>query len=245
MISSRKKSCGFERSRRYGFTLLELLLAFSLAILIFGMIWELLRLYSGHYYLAERKVTRSQLIRSLAELLDDDLMSAIQDPILPLAPFQTGQARFVRRFGLRGNATSLQIDVVEPDAQSTVADAEENRRYATGMSTAKGIQVPELKTIIYEFVSPGALEKTGSKFSINVSSQATDGSALVGSLSAPDGSKTEPQEQFGTLARRYGLSRQELDFETPTPSEEKKENVDPTGGSELVGSLTAPPEASR
>ncbi len=246
MIRMEKKSC-VVRLRRHGFTLLELLLAFSLAILIFGMIWELLRLYSGHYYLAERKVAHSQLIRSLAELLDDDLMSAIQDPIMPLAPFQVGQSRFVRRFGLRGNATSLQIDVVEPDPQTTFADAEENRRYTTGMSTIKGIQVPELKTIIYTFVSPGALEETQ-----DVSSDVSGGTALVGSLSSPGEMNSDSgemnsdsREQFGTLARRYGLSRQELDFETPTPSEEQKENADPTGGSEFVGSLAAPPEASQ
>lgn len=249
------KGAGPAYRRNGGFTLLELLLALGLAILVFSMIWELLHLYSGHYYLAERKVARSQLIRSLAELLDDDLMSAIQDPILPLDSFQAKQSRFVRRFGLRGDATSLQIDVVEPDVQTTVADSEENRRYATGMSSVKGIQVPELKTIIYEFVSPGTLQKTQDD-----SSQIASGSTLVGSLSTPPGQtdsldfevsplppdgSNEALQRFASLSQRYGLSRQELDFETPTATEKGSIQTDPTGGSSLIGSLTTPPDISQ
>ena len=196
---------------RRGLTLLEVLLVLALLTTILGVVWQLVSIYSRHYEIGEKRMARTQLVRSISQILTDDLCSAVQDPIHPQMASDAG-ADAIRRFGLRGDSTTLAIDVVEPNLLNDGATVEENRSYASTGGKPKGAQVPELKTIFYEFTPMGARE----------------GAA-----------------EAGGYVHKFGLSRRELDFETPEGEEEPTpEEVIAGGGSLVIGSLSAPPQSS-
>ena len=232
------------------------------------MIWGIMRVYSRNYLTNERKISRSQLVRAVAQMLNDDLSDAVQDPI---QPFEAGEgAEFVRRFGLRGNSTSIQIDVVQPNPFVIAADTK-NTSTGTGITflnrmpaseeTASSLpQVPELKTIFYEFVPMNAREESGKRGqseSGGNSGSEMAGQGITGSLQTPDVGTTPGGGQLALpgmdnrpLVQKYGLSRRELDFETPEgPVEEIPDSTfdafdNELGGSALVGSLTSTPSLS-
>ncbi|MDO5582283.1 MAG: hypothetical protein Q4G69_14250 [Planctomycetia bacterium] len=195
------------QSRSFAFTLLETLLVLSLMVFIMGIIWGMMRLYSGNYLATEKRVSRAQLVRSIAEMLRDDLDAAIQDPIHPLLEKSQGSVP-IRRFGLRGTSRSVQFDAVQNTPFLSLESPKEKER-------KKG-QVPELKTIIYEFIPPYEREKKKiSSESPDPSLDAVSGSQMVGSLQAvPENSGLNSSSEMEPLVRKYGLSRRELDFET-------------------------------
>lgn len=254
-----------------GFTLLELLIVLLLmATLLVGMS-SIVRLFSRNYAANERRVGRAQLARSISQMLSDDLGAAVQDPILSVGVDPTRQ--YVRHFGLRGDSRSLQIDVVQPSSFVPTADATENRRImAGGEKNGKSKQVPELKTIFYEFVPlndvqklPGESTDDSSPLTSIVSAGGADlGSSLAGSLArtadaATDGldaSETDESTLFWDglrpFAQKFGLSRRELDYETPDEDSEESATQgftftgDEAGAdvSALAGSLAFAPDAS-
>lgn len=243
-------------------TLLEILLVLVLMALLFGLIWGMISLYSRHYLTGERRVSRAQLVRSISQTLADDLGAAVQDPIHPMHERDDGESVFIRRFGLRGDADSLAIDVVEPNLFAETATLAENRAAAAGGNRSKKAQVPELKTIFYEFVPLNARENDGDD------SDAADlsdtfgagpgGSTVIGSLQTPSGAPGVPgafenSESLGEPVRKYGLSRRELDFESPDEEADGAASDDPADddfadnspdGSKVIGSLSAPPVSS-
>lgn len=240
-------------------TLLEILLVLVLMALLFGLIWGMISLYSRHYLTGERRVGRAQLVRSISQTLADDLGAAVQDPIHPMHERDDGESVFIRRFGLRGDADSLAIDVVEPNLFAETATLAENRAAAAGGNRSKKAQVPELKTIFYEFVPLNAQEKDGNDSDASGLSDALGagpgGSTLIGSLQTPSGAPGafENSESFGEPVRKYGLSRRELDFESPDEEADGAASDDPAAddfaddspdGSKLIGSLGAPPVSS-
>jgi len=281
----------FFRRPRAGFTLLEILLALALIAVLLAGVSAITSLYSRNYTTTERRVSRAQLARSISQMLSEDLGAAVQDPIQAVA--DDPNRRFIRRFGLRGDSRSLQIDVVQPNLFATTATPEENRRVAEGGSKSpESRQVPELKTIFYEFVPLNALEpldgeENAATAELDAAFDAeTGGSELTGSLSTPAGAtgldgevgavdeygasldgttgtiadgiftSADGTTTFRPLTRKFGLSRRELDFETPIPGAEVATVDDPFGEYEaaaeegravstLTGSLSAPPDASQ
>lgn len=255
-----KRSSSFHSAERAAFTLLEILLVLALmAVLLVGLS-SMIQLFSRHYNANERRVSRAQLARSISQMLSDDLGAAVQDPIQDVPNDPSRQ--FVRHFGLRGDSRSLQIDVVQPSSFAILADAEENRRVmAGGDKTASVRQVPELKTIFYEFVPINALRDQDAPPPTASSTSSEDGSALAGSLQGAAGtieaivgesSQTLYWDGFRPLVQKYGLSRRELDYETPededadaaqTSSQAENEPFNPDE-SRLSGSLTSPPSSA-
>ena len=281
----------FFRRSFAGFTLLEILLALALIAVLLAGVSAITSLYSRNYTTTERRVSRAQLARSISQMLSEDLGAAVQDPIQAVA--DDPNRRFIRRFGLRGDSRSLQIDVVQPNLFATTATPEENRRVAEGGSKSpESRQVPELKTIFYEFVPLNALEPLdGEQDAATAELDAafeteTGGSSLTGSLSTPGGATGADgafgaEDEYGAsldgttgtiadgiftsadgtttvrpLTRKFGLSRRELDFETPIPGAEVASVDDPLAEYEaaaeegravstLTGSLSAPPDASQ
>ncbi len=136
--------------RRSGYTLLELLIVMGLMLVLISMIWSLIRIYSSYYVSGTRRIERSQLVRSLSQLLNDDLGAAIQDPIHPLSPSEAADD-VVRRFGLLGANESLRIDVIQINPLDFSAEATTTRRAAVGPVQDVKMQAPELKTIFYDF----------------------------------------------------------------------------------------------
>ena len=281
----------FSRRPLAGFTLLEILLALALIAVLLAGVSAITSLYSRNYTSTERRVSRAQLARSISQMLSEDLGAAVQDPIQAVEDDPNRQ--FIRRFGLRGDSRSLQIDVVQPNLFATTATPEENRRVAEGGSkSAESRQVPELKTIFYEFVPLNALEplddeQTAATDELDAAfGEETGGSELAGSLSTPPGANgfdgafgpegetaatldgatgtiadgifvsADGTTTFRPLTRKFGLSRRELDFETPIPGAEVAAVDDSLAEyeaaaeegravSELTGSLSAPPDASQ
>ena len=151
------KTLAWQRSHR-GFTLIEVLIVMGLLVVIFGAIWGIVETFSKSFTRGEMRAERSQLVRSLSQLVTDDLGCAIQDP---LHPARESNSNTVRRFGLSGSNTSMRIDVMQINP------------FRTGNMTVQyGVQAPELKTVYYDFA-----------------------------MYSPSGG---------------GLTRRELDFETPT-----------------------------
>lgn len=175
---------------RRGMTLLEILIALSLMVVLLGFVWGMVTLFSTDYLAGEKRVSRAQLVRSVSQMLSDDLGAAVQDPIHRL-PGSSEETYFIRRFGLRGDATSLQIDVVQPNLLVETATLAENRAAAGSSSKPARPQVPELKTVFYEFTAPNAVERHPSG-------------------GGPGGTAPTP-------VRKYGLSRRELSYEAPEP----------------------------
>lgn len=265
-------------SARKGFTLLEMLIVLVLVVVLLGGLAALIRVFTNSYYADERRVGRAQLARSISQMLEEDLGSAVQDPIQNVT--EDANRQFIRHFGLRGDARSLQIDVVQPSLFASTATASENKRVLSGGDKSPASrQVPELKTIFYEFVPINAVEETESEQTDPNSSAAgtTDGADLGSTLSGSLSGATDPTAAAalgydslggvnglvdgtfldGTkpLAQKFGLSRRELDYETPDEQENEQTvdaalgfgaQIDPETGavdSTLAGSLTTPPDA--
>ena len=170
-----------------GFTLLELLVSMGLLMTLVAMLWALIQLYANYFAAGTHRAERSQLVRSISQLMGEDLGAAIQDPVHTLSDPMFGDDS-VRRFGLSGNSTSLRIDVVQinPTANFKNESSEagysfNNSRQAVFGPVYHGQKVPELKTVYYDFVS----------------------------LSAPMNSSNTGNNL------QPGLTRRELSFETP------------------------------
>jgi len=189
MIAQPNRSLTFPAAilNRRAFTLLEVLIVLGLLVVILGAIWGIVEMFQRSFVRGETRAERSTLVRSLSQLVTDDLCCAIQDPLHPAREPNTSA---VRRFGLSGTNTSMRIDVLQINP------------FRTGATTTQyGVEAPELKTVYYDYV-----------------------------LMSPTGG---------------GLTRRELDFETPTggmPSHNTSANMsddpDTLGTQSAIGSET-------
>lgn len=192
-------------------------------------LWSMLGVYRDLYAKGEEKAEQSQLVRSLAQILTDDLNSAIQDPATAVPKSGRGQTS-ARRFGLFGTDSFMRIDVLQippfPVGPSS-ASGEMELSTEVGMGTGtgivagtgdetgdetdagtdvdggfaangrrggRGLQAPELRTVYYTFVDPAYSAMNSEEL-----------------LSTEEPMQTEEPEM------RPGLTREELDFETPDP----------------------------
>jgi len=142
-----------------GFTLLELLVSLGLFVVLLSVLWNVVSLFTRTQDQGTRLAEKSQLVRSLAQLLEDDLRAAIQDPIHPSAEPLVGDDD-VRRFGLSGTVRTLRIDVIEIDPFASPVPAGQRRAAAAmGDVTLSEPRVPELKTVFYEMRSEGLFRR--------------------------------------------------------------------------------------
>lgn len=150
-------------SRSHAFTLLELLAGLALMVVFLALLWGILATYTKNQQRGVLLGERSQIVRSISQLLTDDLGAAIQDPVHPHKEAPGGDDS-VRRFGLYGDATTLRIDMVEvnPFAPTLTREAAP-RQAAMGDVGPVESRVPELKTVYYDFRGPrgGSLKSSG------------------------------------------------------------------------------------
>lgn len=138
------------------FTLLELLVVLALFVALLGILWNVIALFTRSQTQGQRLAERSQMVRSLAQLFEDDLRAAIQDPIHPHV-FEPGDDD-IRRFGLSGSPQSLRIDVIEINP---FASSELGQQQAAIFGEGLPIQAKatELKTVFYEFRPESGLSR--------------------------------------------------------------------------------------
>ncbi len=145
------------RSKRRGFTLLEVLLGMVLSIALMTGLWASLNLYMKIFRSGHLQVEQSQLIRGVLTKLSVELRATVvphkreeratavgtQSDSTALAP----SARFdsSRCCGLRGDAHRIEIDLVEPLAKAPRTNAFDDP-LATKQNTPV---VPELTTVAY------------------------------------------------------------------------------------------------
>ena len=148
-------------------------------------------IYTRLFESGRAKTEQSQLARALLQTLTDDLRSAIQDATTKprLGKAGTGGATTVRRFGLFGSATELRFDALQITCEQSLPVATEES--PPDADRASMPQVPELRTIVYTFVPP------------------------------LDPNEETESEDTGLLEEAVpldlpGLTRRELDFETPS-----------------------------
>ena len=140
-----------------GLTLLELLVSLALFVVLLSILWNVVSLFTLTQDQGTRLAEKSQLVRSLSQLLEDDLRAAIQDPIHPLKEPLVGNDD-VRRFGLSGTSRSLRVDVIAINPFATPTPAGQRRTAAMG-DVASDPKVPELKTVFYEMRSDGLFRR--------------------------------------------------------------------------------------
>ena len=146
------------RSNRAGFTLLEMLITLMAGALLLGCLWSLLGMYSRMFNAGNTKAGSAQLLIGLTQQMTDDLHNAIQDGSMMRSDTQGA----VRRFGIFGDAHTLQIDVVATAWPRDTA-------VPVGAGAAYGPEGPmipqahELRTVRYSFVDPATAAQAGSE----------------------------------------------------------------------------------
>ncbi len=141
-----------------GLTLLELLVSLGLFVVLLSVLWNVVSLFTRTQDQGTRLAERSQLVRSLSQLLEDDLRAAIQDPIHPSVEKLSGDDD-VRRFGLNGTTHTLRVDVIEIDPFADPTASGERRVAAMGDVSPSAPRVPELKTVFYEMRPAGLFRR--------------------------------------------------------------------------------------
>ncbi len=177
------------RERSRGFTLLEVLISSLLMTLVLATLWEVFHVYSRLFETGGIQARQARLVSALQRLFTDDLESAIEDSP---RPNEASAGSSVRRFGLQGSAHTLRVDVLQmlPDDQLPAGQDSSS----LGQASASRPQVPELRTVVYRFV--------GRRHSLGESLR--EDATPSGNESSPEGSLPRP-----------GLTRWEIDFETP------------------------------
>ena len=144
-----------------GFTLVEMLLATALSIVLLLALWATFDIFTKLFEKGQARVERAQLCRALMEQISDDLRAAIQDPVGGSVAEPHGPVP-VRRFGLFGTASTLRFDVLQvtPEQANPVPVGHASAAESADVSRAR---VPELRTVYYEFRSPGVgnVERSG------------------------------------------------------------------------------------
>jgi type II secretory pathway component PulJ len=119
---------------RRGFTLLEILLAFSMLGTILGIVWGVLFIFAQMEARRTQHVQQQQLIRTWTQVLNDDFRNVLQD----VEQFNKAEgSETIRHFGVDGTETQLRIDVADYSWRSAESSA--------------------LRTIFYEFPQTGGL----------------------------------------------------------------------------------------
>ncbi len=131
-----------------GFTLLEVLIALVLSSVLLAGLWALFSTYEALFSGGQAKVENAQLIRALFEQIARDLRSAIPDSSAGVP----GQSASVRRFGLFGTESALQVDVLQ---MSDAHWALESTGQDEPTESDRPQNVPELHTVQYLFQEAG------------------------------------------------------------------------------------------
>ena len=183
------------RSRRNrGFTLIEIILATALMAMVLATLSATVSIFTHLFETGAEQVSRAQWVTAVERQLRDDLLNAMEDaPDTRNAATSSpeGSSVGVRRFSFHGMSHSLRFDVLQivPEDQIPItADA-----LHLGPASALRSRAPELKTIVYRF----------STEQISLSRATMEDADDIDALSSL------------TVAPGSGLTRWEIDFETP------------------------------
>jgi hypothetical protein len=183
---SRKRARG---AKSRGFTLLEVLISSVLMTLVLGTLWEMFHVYSQLFERGGIEARQARLVTALQRQFVDDLQSAIEDSP---RPNDSTAGSSVRRFGLQGGPHTLRFDVLQTLPDDQLPSGEDSP--TLGRASTSKPQVPELKTVIYRFVSRRRLS---------------------GQPEREEATENRGESSTEASFARPGLTRWEIDFETP------------------------------
>lgn len=155
--ASRGTLLAVKQGRRRGFTLLEVLLGMVLSIALLTGLWASLNLYTKIFSSGHTEVEQSQLIHGLLSKISVELRAAVPPPKSEalgtstttedssLSPGVPASFNSSAALGLRGDAHSIEIDLVQPLVQAP-RTSDVDSAAANEMSTPA---VPELVTVRY------------------------------------------------------------------------------------------------
>jgi prepilin-type N-terminal cleavage/methylation domain-containing protein len=213
--------CGGGSRGPRGFTLIEIILATALMAMVLATLSAAITIFSHLFESGTEQVQRAQWITAIERQLRDDLQSVMEDSsdLQKNAIGASGVAAGARRFSLHGTSRSLRFDVLQmtPEDQIPVT----SDVLLPSPDAAAASRVPELKTIVYRFSS----EQIGLSRS-SLDDVASDVDALS-PLTVPPG---------------FGLTRWEIDFETPAETNPATQPTEPVlpGSSEDESSEKKP-----
>jgi prepilin-type N-terminal cleavage/methylation domain-containing protein len=173
-----------------GFTLLEVLISSVLMTLVLGTLWEMFHVYSQLFERGGIEARQARLVTALQRQFVDDLQSAIEDSP---RPNDSSAGSAVRRFGLQGGPHTLRFDVLQTLPDDQLPSGEDSP--TLGRASTSKPQVPELKTVIYRFVSRRR--------------------RLSGQPEREEATENRDEPSAEASFARPGLTRWEIDFETP------------------------------
>jgi hypothetical protein len=156
---------------------------------VLGTLWEMFHVYSQLFERGGIEARHARLVTALQRQLADDLQSAIEDSPRP----GDGGGAAVRRFGLQGGPHTLRFDVLQALPDDQLPSSEDLPTLGRASSTKP--QVPELRTVIYRFVSRHR--------------------RLAGEPQREETTESRDELPMQSSFARPGLTRWEIDFETP------------------------------
>ena len=72
--------------RRCAYTLIEMLIASVLVAALMSVVWSMMSMYNGYLRAGQSQAVEQQLIRSVLQLLEDDLQSVAMPDTNPVVP---------------------------------------------------------------------------------------------------------------------------------------------------------------
>jgi len=170
------------RLSRPGYTLIEMLIASVLVAALMSVVWGMMSMYNSYLTAGQAQAVEQQLIRSLLQLLEDDLQNvAIADSNPTIVPALENSASDMNG---SASATASNVEVESADRFSQSSEnAIEEPSVLAGLSAGGGL------------VAPGVISFTGNSTSFRLSLQLLPPQDVFGNgglLMNPDGSTAEP-----------------------------------------------------
>ena len=185
---------------RKGLTLLELLLATSMLIVLFGIVGNIVLLFSRMESHRAQYAEQQRIVRNWTRLLNDDFRSVIQDAE---QLNKTVGSETIRHFGVAGTSTQLRIDISDYSWRSAESS--------------------ELRTIFYEFHPIYGFTRRERDYAAPKSADGASQSALeivAGNFRYFDGASWH--EHWASLDRKSAPSAVEITFYALPQSEAQR-----------------------
>lgn len=233
---------------RHGYTLVEMIIAMVLVSALMSSVWTIMSLYNGLLTAGRDRTTEQQLVRSLFELVNEDLYGINTTADAPLMPefgdtlddFSAGDTsgnssafpdeltteNTIADVSLSGTSTAirLRIRTFQPPDFSPPSDIDLLNELGGGSigSRQTNDAVSEFQTVIYQIVSPNRADAVNSA-AVNLLPGLYRIQVDTASLSSLEAGESTAEQQ--RRSNSVELSRQTLTLLTQTADESARGTV--------------------